>query len=231
MRRFGLPLLLVMAWPGAFAETITFRATGTVNEFSGDPAPLAEWIGYAPQLGDPYEAVFSFDSQAPDEDPDSAEVGIYAMTGGLLVTLGPVTIPFDAGSIAIFDDLYFPDALEYEDRYWAVSSRDAFGPCPCDDTFTSLGTSIFLAVRSPGTGGPIASDALPLVPPDPADFEFARMSLVVCPDGGTCVGARAAIENFAVVPVPAVGWLLAPVMGALGWIGRVRSSRLPPRPA
>lgn len=71
-----------------------------------------------------------------------------------------------------------------------------------------------LATAATSPGGPLDSDALPPVPPPLAGADFANMKLFLL-GAETSAGIVADIDSIAVVPVPAVGWMLAPLAAAL----------------
>ncbi len=219
----GAVVVFLSTFSGALqAETLTFHYAGIVDTYidgNFDVSPLAAWIGYTPALGDSYDSVFSF-TTAADQYPNDPTVGGYELLD-LTVTVGAATVgpfPIGSGTLLVRND-FVGFSVPYLDYYLVASGIDHLGPCPCDDIYTQIVARVGLQTGSATPGGPLASDALPLAPPSPGDFAFASMSLYVCSDDGSLCNGIAA-HNLSVVPIPAVGWLLGPALGALGYLRR-----------
>lgn len=74
--RFFIILVAVSA-TAALGDTLTFEFRGAIEEREG---PLPEPFQYV-AIGDPFSLSYTFDSDAPDQNPDDPEHGWYATLG------------------------------------------------------------------------------------------------------------------------------------------------------
>lgn len=188
----ALAVSLAASAPGAGAAPITFAFSGVIYEVS------PTLVGIPISLGDPVSGAYTFESTTPDGDASGtagsydAIISFTVTAGGYTTTLGPpseITVN-DAGII----DLY------------AVTG-DPTASMGFDFDFLTL-----LAYDNAPLVGGVDGDALPLVPPDPADFDAVDFQLHL---GGEIL-VRGDITSMSLVPEPGATLLVAGSLALLG---------------
>ena len=182
----------------ASADLITFVAEGDITSLI-DPANLTD-------SARTWSWTYSFDSDALDQLPGDREVGLYAL-GDWELTLGTLTVNSTGDIIRVFDDL-----AGFVDGYQVGSVRVPPAGWALFDVIFILGTTDLST---------FSSDALPLTPPNPADFEDRIFSLagVTVGTGGDTLIVEGVVTS--IVPAPSALALL----GLAGLLGTRRRRR------
>jgi hypothetical protein len=198
----------------ASAIPLTFRYTGTVDLIQGFNSPPFA-------IGDTFTYTFTFNSETPDRDPhpsmgrypglimNSMQVGSYSAYTGppRFYYYYPITVGHDAFGTAVYM-WYFTQSVDN-------LIGDAIEGLPLDE---------FIFRMDDDTGTAISSDALPLLPPDPALFNIKYMRLGFF-DVSTQRGAYvdATINTAAMIPEPSTFLL---ILIALAMIITIPSNRV-----
>ena len=180
----------------AAAELITFVAEGNITRLDDrfnltGGATTWRWT-------------YSFDSDAQDQAPGDPTFGVYAL-GEWELTMGTLTVSSTGDRIAISDDYGgFWDGYEVNSSLVPPAGWGLF-----QSTF-ALGTT---------DTSIIGSDALPLTPPNPADFEMRTFALAGITDDGRYLEVHGDVKS--IVPAPSALALL----GLAGLTGMRRQRR------
>ena len=194
-----IPAVLMSCWlvpAGAAAEPITFSFSVIVNSVYGDVAAL---VPGGVRAGDSIQGRYTFDSRAVDSNPDP-DIGAYPSTGdpyhmrlnigGSIVSTGPLLV-FSAfsGSFSSYG-------------VGAQTERAGFNRV---DMHIAMGE----------WERPFVNDALPLEPPDPAQFRSTSFFLIgtrLNPDpdddtfnGAGIQGTLTSLQRADMVPTPEPG--------------------------
>lgn len=185
--------LLLVAMPVA-AAPLQVTALGTFSSLddAGGLLPFS-----APMPDTAFELTFSFDpAAAVDVLPDDPTWGFYRHVGDMKLEIG------DLPAITGFDDSFV--AVQHQflgsfDFWQATAVRD--------DVVRSTTFGLYLAAFC---GCILDSDAL-VAPAWPGGWDDGRIfyEVVDATTGRTLASARADINSISVVPVPAVGWIVA----------------------
>ncbi len=174
------------------AETVTYVATGNITSLT-DTANLT---GGATT----WSWIYSFDSAEADAVPGDPEIGQYTL-GDWELTVGALTVASTGGDIFVLDDF-----LGTIDGYVVGNGGSLPAGWVVFDTDFQLGTN------DTSTFG---SDALPLSPPNPADFDDTLYSLVAIDAIGNLLIADGDVKSIEIVPAPGALALLG-LAGVLG---------------
>ncbi len=164
------------------AELIIFVAEGNIIDLYDS----ADLTGGATT----WSWTYSFDSNAPDQLPGDPEIGRYVL-GEWELTMGTLTVSSTGEDITVFDDFG-----GFWDGYGIYSTLPPAGWGPFQSNF-GLGTT---------DTSIIGSDALPLTPPNPADFEMRTFALAGITDDGRFLKAHGDVKS--IVPAPSALALL-----------------------
>ncbi len=145
----------------ASAQSITFMAEGTVTVVHPDLAGA-----FSP--GDAFHVEYTFESTTADLDPRPG-AGRYMAITDLSAQIGGYTASASGGSISIDFDLSGRDAYQFTAVAPPVGSLQGTGTVPDPYRINAL-----LGLATGPGGSVFTSDALPTVPPDPADFEWGH---------------------------------------------------------
>ncbi len=165
------------------AETVTYIAHGNITSLTD--------TGNLTGGATTWSWTYSFDSAAADQVPGDPEIGQYAL-GDWELTLGALTVSSTGGEINVFDDF-----LGIVDGYLVISGSLPAGWIVFDPSFV-------LDTADLSTFG---SDALPLTPPSPADFDNSAFDLTGITDVGDVLIVDGDVKS--IVPAPAALPLLA----------------------
>lgn len=189
-------------------------------EFEAHVSEVASELTGTFSIGQSIFGRYAFDSEAVDT-VSSNDIGAYAYDG-FTFSIDSYTGSSSVGQIQVSDDV----ASGAFDFYRVQNLRvpggilaDAIG------AWTPIELSLQL---TDSTATAFDTDALPLNPPDMADFpDFRgfRLSFAENPDAGPVVSLRGTITSlsFSHVPEPSTGWLLA--AGLAGLVARRRHRR------
>jgi len=163
----------------AAADLITFVAEGNITTLF-DPFDLT---GGATT----WSWTYSFDSDAPDQFPGNPEIGQYAL-GDWELTLGLLTVSSNGDEIVVFDDhMGSFDAYQVTGETSPPAGWALFGP-----TFSLITFDLSI----------IGSDALPLTPPNPADFGTRAFALYGLTDDNDVLSVHGDVKSIEIVPAP-----------------------------
>ncbi len=180
------------------AELIIFVAEGNIIALD-DPADLT---GGATT----WSWTYSFDASAPDQVPRAPDLGIYAL-GDWELTLGTLTVSSNGDEIVVFDDhMGSFDAYQVTGETSPPAGWALFGP-----TFSLITFDLSI----------IGSDALPLTPPNPADFGTRTFALFGFTDDNDVLSVDGDVRSIEIVPAPSALALL----GLAGLTGMRRRRR------
>ncbi len=141
----------------AHAAPITFTVDGTVDSVS--PGILGTF-----SIGDAYHLEYTFESTTPDADPSSTYGRYNFAITALSVTIGTYSATASSATITITSD---HSSAQVDDSY-RIDVFDFVG-LPVDGFELNPGHFPGMMMRDP-TKTVFTNDALPLVPPAPADF-------------------------------------------------------------
>lgn len=174
------------------AETVTYVATGNITSLTD--------TGNLTGGATTWSWIYSFDSAAADLNPGDPEIGQYAL-GDWSMTLGSLTVNGSGDEIVVLDDF-----LGSFDGYIVESDASLPAGWVVFDAEFQLSTNDTLT---------FGSDALPLSPPNPADFETTSYSLVAIDAIGNLLIADGDVKSIEIVPAPGALALLG-LAGVLG---------------
>lgn len=190
------------------AAPVTFLFSGQMN-----PSPISSSISISPTLSGSY----TFDDSTPDTFPPP-EGAIYAdAISNFTFSMGDYTGSTNNGTINVRDNGGSGGDI---DSYTVI----LFGPeaslLPAIGDFTPLGLSfsLFQSISGPDA---LSSTALPLIPPNPADFSIASFDFLLF-NASTSKYARLSgvIDTLTLaardVPAPAASLLLIVGLAAVG---------------
>ena len=161
------------------AELIIFVAEGNIIALD-DPADLT---GGATT----WSWTYSFDSDAPDQFPGNPEIGQYAL-GNWELTLGILTVSSSGDEIVVFDDhMGIFDGYQVTGETLPPAGWALFSP-----VFSLIAFDLSI----------IGSDALPLTPPNPADFGTRPFALFGLTDDNDVLSVHGDVKSIEIVPAP-----------------------------
>lgn len=216
---------LAGAWVLATAGTVqagpvTFTYEGTVDYFQDDLGTLPSGMG----LGSTYTLSYTFESTTPDIQPSTSIYGTYNdALANFTVTIGGIVFSFDPSG----DDVIYmvDDYLGYAETYQAFAyMEDVYGYSLVASTQIFQGSS----------GAALASDALPLSPPNPGDFNITSLLNFYGwgPDFMSFFSIRAGdirllsqVTDPVAVPEPSSLALFGFGLAAIGLLARVRARK------
>jgi hypothetical protein len=208
-RKLAVAATVAALSSGAGAAPITFFYTGSVTAGSAFPDVIPP--------GTAVSGSFTFESTTADSAPPATDplnsLGLYigAILSGDLTTAG-LTYTFGAGA----NDIFVGDDFGTFDQY-APDARGVIGPA-----IDSTAVSRWSIQLHDLTGTAFSSDALPLTPPDLADFQTENVSLTFGPTNAPIAVVFAELtsltltpQNGGTAPEPGSLALLALALGAL----------------
>lgn len=182
----------------ARAVPITFQFTGQIDSIED----LGNVWGGQIHAGSLFSGNYTFDSEAPDRYPEQPQIGRYdllAMT--LVLDCQTISGPGSRGSIGVTNNVTAPDA--YNVGIYCFES----GPVYISELYFSL---------TDNTGGALADDDLPVVPP-PLDAFSSKFFLLDGYDIQTLNRFVVRGTLTALVPEPTAGILS--LCAATLWLG------------
>ncbi len=200
------------------AANISYSASGSLYNGGGlGPPPFPD--------GTPISIQFSIDADTPDSSGSNANEGRYSGLTGTF-TLGGQTYSIDSYG---YREVRVTNDFSY---YWGWGDQIQFFISTAN--YSSLDTPVYngarihnlkLSVRPATIDTTIfTSDALSnsiglaLSTFSNAMFNMQTGDLVYI--NSDAIGRATALSSVSQVPLPAVGWLLGPVLGTLGWVRR-----------
>ncbi len=159
------------------ADVIVFVAEGNITDLS-DPANITRGATT-------WSWTYWFDSDAPDQVPGDPQFGVYALTSWQL-TLGALTVSSEGDEIQVLDDFLGLDTYEVGSQMSQPAGWAGF------EVFFELATTDLST---------IGSDALPLTPPRPADFEIGYFSLFGETDNHDILFVTGDVKSIEIAPV------------------------------
>jgi len=216
----ALALAATLAAATADAAPITYLASGTISDKSGDAADALTSIG----VGAAWSLVLTVDSDEPDIagcEPADGPCAYANASGTLTIDSTVLSIAASPGGvIEIVNDLVTMAGTTDGVAFY-FPGDGSLAPALIDGLFVGgIGLSLeFLASTLSDaslTGSLGASDA---------NFVGPQQGLLLFLSteeggGGDAVFLGAATSAFAVVPVPAAAWLFGSALGLLGWARR-----------
>jgi hypothetical protein len=195
----------------AFAAPITFDFTARIAQID---ASLSAFFS----AGQIVTGSYRFESTTPDSAPN-AQTGLYFNAGNLFTASVGANV-FNAGAVDI--DISNLAAVDIYRVAGSLATGPALGNFHLD--------SLVLALTDNATATALASDALPLTPPNLADFNIALLNLAFIdaanPGNVASVNAQITSLRTHVVAVPEPGAILLFLAGlaALGLALRGRTA-------
>jgi hypothetical protein len=176
------------------AEERTFVFSGVVSEV---PASLAGSFA----IDDPITGQYTFDTEAADQSPENPNLGRYIFSvSSFEMSIGTYDL------INVGDgDIGVEDNFEDQDAYRAVSFA-------AGDPIVSLEPQVIALQLMDSTQTVFSSDALPVDPPDPQDFDSREITIDFFDTGfARLVGSLKTLR----VPEPSTGWMMMMLMGSV----------------
>jgi len=155
---------------GTHAAPITFNVDGTVNFVSSE-------LTGSFAIGDAFHLEYTFESTTADADASSTAGRYNSAITALSVTVGTYSASASSATITVFNDIGFGSGDQYFINVPSMVGESVKG-FPLRS-----GQNPVLQLRDP-TESALASDTLPLVPPDPADFVSGGTFLALEFEGG-----------------------------------------------